>query len=92
MTDNNNDADDDVEDNENPFEVAAADKPTDELRVEDCYWDKDEMKVLQNAYFILRDAGFTSSDLRPLGELLNNTTLYTVVGTEMMFEEFVDGE
>lgn len=93
MSDTNNDTDDDGyggESTENPFDVAAADKPVDELTVDDCYWERDEMDVLQDAYFILRDAGFTASDVRPLGELLNNTTMHSVVRTEMVFDEFVD--
>jgi hypothetical protein len=92
MSDTNNTDDAEVENSKNPFDAAAANKPLDELTVEDCYWDRDEMDVLQDAYFILRDAGFTASEVRPLGELLNNTTMYSVVRTETVFDEFVDDE
>lgn len=74
---------------ENPFVVADADKPVDEVGLEDCYWDSDEMDVLQDAYMILRDAGFSMEEIQPLGALLNNTTIYTVTRTEMVYDEFV---
>lgn len=74
-----------MSDNSNPF-VTGSDKKN---SIDEYYWDEGEMDALQDAYLMLRDAEFSQEDIEPLGEMLNNTTIYSVDETEMLFDEFV---
>lgn len=78
--------------NTNPVIEANADKPVNDVQLTDCYWESEEMDVLQDAYLMLRDAGFTRTELNALGELLDTTTLYSAERTESLFERTTEND
>lgn len=77
---------------DNPYIEANAKKPKDEVTREDCYWDGRQENVLYDSYVILRDAGYSKEELKPLGEMIERTTIYEVENMEQIFEMMKNGE
>jgi len=79
-----------VTNRENPYIEAKAKK--DKVTREDCYWDGRQEDVLYDGYLMLRDAGYDKDELKPLGELIERTTIYEIENMETIFEMMVNGE
>lgn len=81
-----------VTNRDNPYVEARAKKSKENITREDCYWDGDEENTLYDGYVMLRDAGYSKEELKPLGELIERTTIYEVENMEAIFEMMVNGE
>jgi len=79
-----------VTDRENPYIEAKAKK--NDVKREDCYWNMYEEDILYDGYLILRDAGYSKYELKPLGELIERTTIYKIEDMENLFEMMVNGD